>query len=608
MCGIYGSINKNHSFNVVKNKLALLNNRGPDYSNIIEYGRVILGHTRLAIIDLDERSNQPFEYLHLKIVFNGEIYNYLKLKNELIIHGFSFSTTSDTEVICASYLYWGNDCVNKFNGMFSFVIYNSQSNLVFGARDRLGVKPFFYLFTNDSFEFCSQLSPLIINNSLKLSQKNISNYLLWGHQPDTETVFDNVFKLEPGTSFIYNINNNEFALKKYYTLKTNILNNDISFSEAKLAIKNLLVDSTRIRLLTSDVPVGVFLSGGVDSSVVTAIASSISSQKLNTYSIGFEEPHFDESKYAEKVSSVIGTNHTTIYCNYSEARDLVLNYENYIDEPFADPSTIPSLLLSKHTRKHVTVALTGDGGDEIFLGYKRYNWMFVINKIYKFPSFIRKFIFDFIQLFPESRIYIYSKVLQYENIDELYLYLMTSFKRDWFFCDMDSKNNKYYHFLLNSNNVNKYEKFSDFDIKYYLNDDINTKVDRSSMRFSLETRNPLMDYRIYDFVKSLPTSYKFNSSNQKILLKSILSDYISKDYFERPKSGFGIPLGIWFRNELKDFVAEFVQNGDLDFIECLNREKFYKLYSDHVNKNIDNSIELWRIIVLIKWLNKFHLK
>lgn len=608
MCGIYGIVNKILSPDIINRKLDLINHRGPDNRSFLKYGNIALGHVRLSIIDLDERSNQPFEYLHLRIVFNGEIYNFEDIKNILRLKGYSFRTSSDTEVICASYLNWGKDCVNFFNGMFSFVIYDTSSQILFGARDRLGKKPFFYRIENNTFEFCSQLSPLILNNSLVLNQKNISNYLLWGHQPDRETVFQDVFKLEPGCRFTFNIVKNIFESEKYYIVKSNPLyvNSDISFSDAKSTVKDLLIDATKIRLLASDVPVGVFLSGGIDSSLVTAIASSISNSKINSYSIGFQEPDFDESVYAERISKILGTNHTTIYCSHLEARDLIVNYENYIDEPFADPSTIPSLLLAKHTREYVTVALTGDGGDELFLGYKRYQWIQFLNIFYQLPLPIRSFISKIISLFPGSRFQIYSQLLKYRNIDEIYLNMMTTFKREWFASGFDLNNNDFYNYLLYSNAINKIEKYSDFDIKYYLNDDINTKVDRSSMRFSLETRSPLMDFRIYNYVKSLPTKFKMNNFKQKILLKSILEDYIDRKHFERPKTGFGIPLKHWFKDELKGFVIEIIENGNFDNIDCLNRDNFQQLFNNHISGKDNNSIEIWRVIVLLKWLNKFY--
>jgi len=608
MCGIYGSISKKYSSTQIKQKLERINFRGPDKSDFKLFGikeHVIFGHNRLSIIDLDPRSNQPFTYLnHIHIVFNGEIYNFKTLKNNLIKKGYAFNTTSDTEVVCALYVEYGESFVNHLNGMFAFVIYDEKNEILFGARDRLGQKPFYYHHNDEGFEFSSQISPIqLFNTNLSISSKSISYYLAWGTIPEPYSIFNEIKKLHPGHSFIYHIKNKTLKTNQYWDLKYN--NPETfkgSYDEAKSELDTLLKDAVKLRLF-ADVPVGVFLSGGIDSSLITALASQTTASKVNTFSVKFNEKGFDESIYAQQVANHLQTNHHVIECNYKEGIDLIDNFSTYFDEPFADSSAIPSMLLAKYTKQHVTVALSGDGGDESFLGYHRYKWMKQVSTIYNMPSFIRKATSNALNLYPYYKAKMIAKGLKYSTIDELYLASVTGVNLSWInsthdFLDIDER--KY----LEHSNKNMYERLTDFDIKTYLNWDINTKVDRATMAYSLEARAPLMDYRIIEFARSLPTSFKYSRNNQKKILKDVLYNYVPKHIFDRPKSGFTMPFSDWFRSELKEFVLTELSDNNLKQIPCINVPEVSKMIKEHMNRSWNRYPLIWKLLVLKQWINK----
>jgi asparagine synthase (glutamine-hydrolysing) len=372
MCGIYVSFNQSHSDDTIHQKMASIAHRGPDASKFVRYQNgLVLAHNRLAVIDLHERAHQPMMYNNsIHIVFNGEIYNFQTLKKQLFTEGYAFSTNSDTEVVCAAYLAYGERCVEYFNGMFAFVLYDEKQQKLFGARDRLGKKPFFYSLDNQNFECASALKPMTLGNkNRELDERAVSQFLLMGYAAEPRSIFKGIEKLKAAHSFTYNLSIHQFATRKYWDIeKTTPFEG--SFAEAKTTLHGLLRDAVEKRMIT-DVPLGVFLSGGIDSSLVAAIAQK-SAKNVQTFSIKFEENDYDESPYARAVAKHLGTNHVEIPCTYTEGIDLIEQMPRFYQEPFGDSSAIPSLLLAKHTRKHVTVALTGDGGDEIFLGYERY--------------------------------------------------------------------------------------------------------------------------------------------------------------------------------------------------------------------------------------------
>jgi asparagine synthase (glutamine-hydrolysing) len=607
MCGIYGTTIK-YDESQIKDKLKRTGFRGPDKMGInvlnSENHNIILGHNRLAIIDLDARSNQPFTYYnHLHIVYNGEIYNFKIIKKTLEQKGYHFNTTSDTEVICAAFLEYENECVTHFNGMFSFVIYNSKTQTFFGARDRLGKKPFYYYHNGKDFEFASQISSIQLHhNNLTISSKSISNYLIWGTIPEPNSIFNEIKKLPPGHFFNYNLNTESLKIEEYWNIDykgENLFKG--TYNDAKQELNLLLKDAVSSRLY-ADVPVGVFLSGGVDSSLVSAIASKMSNTKVKTFSVKFNEDGFDESKYAKQVADYLNTEHHIIECNYNEGLDLIHDFYNYYDEPFSDASAIPSMLLAKYTKQHVTVALSGDGGDESFIGYQRYNWINKGKYLYTIPLPIRLLMAKIMHVSNNYKHKVLAQTLTYKNINDAYLASMSGLDTSWIDLKHDNMiiyENKY----LNHNSKSLLERVSDFDIKTYLNWDINTKVDRATMAFSLEARAPLMDHRIVEFSRSLPTHFKYQKHNQKRILKDVLYEHVPKTIFDRPKSGFTMPFADWFRNDLKDFVKSELNEEGLNAIPGINKKEVTKRIQQHMDGTWNRYPLIWRLLVLKQWLN-----
>ncbi|RLA74069.1 MAG: asparagine synthase (glutamine-hydrolyzing) [Epsilonproteobacteria bacterium] len=602
MCGIYG-VNKKESKENIKDILNLAKFRGPDYGGISLKDNYSFGHNRLAIIDLDSRSNQPFERDNYNIVFNGEIYNYQELKDDLILKNYTFNTSSDTEVILIGYIEYGDKIVEKLNGMFSFVIYNPKLNIFFGSRDRLGKKPFYYYKNKDTFEFASQLKQLFFNKKLEIDKKSEKLYFRYGYIPEPYSIFKNVWKLEAGYSFTYDLSSYEFKKKQYWDISIKNNYTQESYSEIKKKLKNLLIDSVGLRL-NSDVPVGVFLSGGVDSSLVASIVAKELNQKLDTFSIKFSDSEFDESNYAKEVASILDTKHHTLECKPEDMISLIENLNEYYDEPFNDSSSLAMMILARETKQYVTVALSGDGGDELFWGYNNYFRMKKVSNLYKLPKFIRKIGSKLLAKSSNYRIKKISEGLKINTLEELYLYSGRLFD----FKKLFNQNNiilqdEYKKYLYSEKNF--LERISDYDIKTYMNGDIFTKVDRSTMAYSLEARTPLVDYKIVEFSQQIPFKYKYKNGSGKNILKDILYEYLPKEIFERPKSGFTVPLRNWFRNELKDYVYEILCEENLKKINDINIEYINQLIENHMNGSENNYHQIWTLIVYIKWMERY---
>jgi len=603
MCGIYGSTVR-YSYEMVREKLDLISFRGPDHSGVQMLNDVILGHNRLAIIDLDERSNQPFSYYHLWIVFNGEIYNYQDLKKDLIFKGYTFKTSSDTEVICAAYLEYGEACLNMFNGMFSFTIYDARKRLLFGARDRFGKKPFYYSHTQKGFEFASQPSQIKCGNYnvLPIDHHAVRDYLIWGYIPEPSSIWAGIQKLPAGHCFTYDLASGKLDTKPYWDLDYSWDRRFIGdYEDAKHELNELITDAVRIRL-NADVPLGVFLSGGIDSSLVAAIANEMVSG-VKTFSIKFNEKGFDESNYALKVAKHLRTEHHTIPCDYNDGIDLINNFTSYYDEPFADSSAIPSMLLSKHTRKHVTVALSGDGGDEGYLGYSRYKWTRNVSTLFKMPVHARRMIASIVRISPNYVHKLIAMGISIRDLETLYVRMMGGMENSWVLHPDQGLKTPFMNVLHNPNK-NLLENLSDFDIKTYLSDDINTKVDRASMAFSLESRSPLMDYRVIEFGRNLPTQFKYYKGVQKRIIKDILYTYVPAPLFNRPKAGFTMPFKDWFRKELRDYVKDTLSEKELQNIPGIDVKRTTEIIDEHLTSKWNRYPQIWKLLVLSQWLKK----
>jgi asparagine synthase (glutamine-hydrolysing) len=376
---------------------------------------------------------------------------------------------------------------------------------------------------------------------------------------------------------------------------------DGSYEEAKEALALILADAVKIRM-NADVPLGVFLSGGIDSSLIAALATKEIDQ-VKTFSIKFNEKGFDESVYANQVAKHLGTDHYTIECNYNDGIELIENFNRFYDEPFADSSAIPTMLLSKNTRKHVTVALSGDAGDEAFLGYHRYKWIKQVNSLFYAPHGIRKALASLINQSPSYRHKLIAMGISMEDVEKLYVKMFGNMENSWVKQPDLAKYNPLMHILTNPAKP-LLERISDFDIKTYLNGDINTKVDRASMAFSLESRSPLMDYRVIEFSRSLPTAFKYTNRNQKRILKDLLFDRVPAHMFDRPKAGFTMPFQHWFRNELKNYVMDNLSADNLKNIPGIHVKRTQEIINEHMTGKWNRYPQIWKLLVLSQWLIK----
>ncbi|WP_300485914.1 asparagine synthase (glutamine-hydrolyzing) [Flavobacterium sp.] len=591
MCGIYIT-NIPYEKEEVLDKLNLIKFRGPDNLGYSKKGNISLGHLRLAIVDLDVRSNQPFFYDKYSIVFNGEIYNFQDIRDELETLGHSFETTGDTEVLVKGYAVWGKDILQKINGMFAFAIYDFENEKVFCARDRLGVKPFYYYWKDGLFEICSQLKPLM-NSESEVSEEAISIYLDCGYVPSPYSILKNVFKLSPGKCIEIDLVAQSMNISEYWNLES-VTAKDISYEKAKEELHKLLIDAVKIRL-DSDVPLGTFLSGGIDSALVTAIASKITTEKINTFTIGFNDPKFDESKIAEEFSKILGTNHKTTFCDANDALKLLPKFQEVYDEPFADSSALPSLLLNLTTKKGVTVALSGDGGDESFLGYNYFESIRKATVFFKVPYFIRSFLGLFI-INKKSK---FKEWLSIKNIDDFIVRIFVSMN-SLNLVKNDSWINTHYSIFKKLASDEK-QRAADLNIKLWLENDSNVKVDRASMAYAVEVRSPFLDYRIIEFARTLPVSFRYQKELRKKILRDILEEYIPSSVFNQPKRGFSIPLDDWIKNDLKEEILNCLNDSFLNGVPNLDVKKFRKQLYNHMEGTEINGNNIWKLYVLAKW-------
>ena len=599
MCGIYLT-NIPYDSNEVNLKLSSISFRGPDFTGIQKVNNITFGHVRLSILDLESRSNQPMAFENLTIVYNGEIYNYKHIRAELQNLGYNFKTESDTEVLIVGYKYWGKKILDKINGMFSFSIYDATTNKLFSARDRIGVKPFYYYWHEGRLEICSQIRPLLKNKTI--NKEAISIYLDTDFIPSPYTIAENIFKLPAGNYMEIDFTTDILTINEYWNLKE-VKIRDISYEDAKNELHKLLTDAVEIRL-QSDVPIGSFLSGGIDSSLVSSIAAKVSKTKINTFSIGFDDPKYDESKIAEQFAEIIDSNHTTTICRPNDIMELIPKLTQVFDEPFADSTALPSLLLAKVTKPYATVALSGDGGDESFIGYDHFDSLVRNKKIMDIPYQIRKIIANsgVLKIFGMDTHRINNALNTrssndfIENIFSRKGFLLHEKKQEWM---------KHYQGYKTWSNI-FLQKAADLNIKLWLDNDSNVKVDRSSMAYSVEVRSPFLDYRVIEYARTLPMHYKYEKGRQKKILKDILKEYIPEEIFNQPKRGFAAPIGNWMRKELKNEFELALNDEFLNRVPNLNVPKFKSLLKAHMTGKEDHANYIWKLFVLSKWYEEFN--
>ena len=582
MCGFYYS-NLDLSLKQVKSKLNLIKHRGPDNLSIKKVGSHNLGHVRL--------SNQPIEYKGLYMLYNGEIYNYDVLKNELVQKGYSFKTKSDTEVLLLGYHYCGPKILNKLNGMFSFLIYDSNKDKLFLSRDRTGQKPIYYSIEEKGIEIASQTQCF---ESKILNQDSISLYLEMGYIPAPYSVYKGVNNLSPGHYIEYDLNNKNFSLVKYWDIpKYKPNNRSYYFNKEKL--KSLLEDAVKQRL-AADVNVGVLLSSGIDSSLISLISKKNNSN-IKTFTIGFENKNFDETEDVKKFVNFFNINNENKILTKEKFNLELDQFFDSFDVPFSDESSLPYMLLSNSAKEKFKVILSGDGSDESFLGYNKFFISFKVRTFFSLPSIIREFCLRIILIF-YKRNYVKKKYIQslrkhrniYDYIESLYFSddKITFFDTKYFI-------KKHYSDSLSRNS---YIQFSaDLRTKLWLSNSNNFKVDRASMAHSIEARNPFLDYRIIEFSRKIPIKQRSTKKNRKRILKSILKDYNQNYKFSVPKKGFSVPILELFGEEIKEILIK----ENFTWIKNLNKKSFDLILNEHEQGKIDHSKLLWRFYILHLW-------
>lgn len=614
MCGICGYIGPNK---IEPDILWKMNNtmyhRGPNDGGIWQKQEIKwevgLAQRRLSILDLSELGHQPMHSLDQRyvIVYNGEIYNFMQIRKELERDGYHFLSNCDTEVILYAYIKWGNECFEKFNGMFAIALYDTKECKLVLARDRVGKKPLYYYYKQGHFVFGSELKPIMMYPFFdkEVDKDVISHYLCNKYLAAPMCIFKNTYKMIPGTILEYQ--NGEIKCITYWDVVDQYNQGSSKkmsdYQECKYAIDDILQDAISSRLV-ADVPVGTFLSGGIDSTLVTAIAQKNASSPVNTYSIGFHDEERNEAPYSAEIARYLGTKHHEHYVEEQDIFELIDDLPQYFDEPFSDSSQLPTMLVSKFASHDITVALSGDGGDEVFCGYKMYDWTWIAQH------------FDFCgviayhlpgrakwngKLPPELRAFINNR----EKSTKTQLYIDVMIEEAEKLLGRKATNIKY----ANENRMhmkNWQERRMILDMQTYLPDEILAKTDRASMKYSLEVRCPLLDYRIIEESFKIPQRYKYYHFDKKHILKDITYQYVPQKLLDRPKKGFGVPLRKWLRTVLKDEIAHYADEKILEKQDIFDSKAVKELII-HQQKSdkIMYSSMLWSFYVFQKWYQMY---
>lgn len=601
-----------------------MTHRGPDSSDykIFETAsaKIGFGHRRLAILDLTANGAQPMSYMHLHIVLNGEIYNFKEIRTQLIQHGYSFQSNSDTEVVLKAFHCWGVESVSKFIGMFAFAIYDEQFQKLYLFRDRAGVKPLYYHITQNLLSFGSELKALVQLPSFekKISSLALGHYFRLGYIPSPYSIYDGVLKLPPAHYLVFDVQSRKHALHAYWNVWDYYNAPRLALSENEILekLESILVSSFQYRTV-ADVPIGVFLSGGYDSATLAAILQKHAESPIKTFTIGFAEKKYDESKYAEAIAKYLGTDHTTYICTPNDVREVLPLLADMFDEPFGDSSAIPTYIVSKLARQQVTVALSADAGDETFGGYTRYETLIKYRNLLAYKSKPQRTISALLlkcakALGSKS---IYNLDTRIDKLNEVTLAThdgeilrAVSAINTHYECKellIDYKDELPLGFVSNNQALDPLHQFMAMDYITYMPDDILVKVDRASMYVSLESREPLLDHRIVEFVAQLPTEWKIRNGVKKYLLRQVAHQYIPKQLLDRPKSGFAMPVFEWLKGDLKDMVEELLDIDKISKQGILNPIAVKKLKEDYfAGKNL-NAQKMWLLLNFQMWYNKW---
>jgi asparagine synthase (glutamine-hydrolysing) len=629
MCGIAGFVDfkKNSSPETLKSMTDALRHRGPDDEGYEIYdtptASIGFGQRRLSILDLSPLGHQPMHFEDLSVNFNGEIYNFKEIRRELEDKGYSFISWSDTEVIIKGYHCWGLDVLKKFVGMFAISLYDKQKDQVIFIRDRAGVKPLYYYWNTQTLLFGSELKALFQHPAFekKIDVNSLALFLQFSYIPAPHCIFQNTFKLLPGHILTIDLKTRKQELIKYWDVfdyynKPKI---DMSDQEAIEQTDRLMKKAYEYRMV-ADVPVGIFLSGGYDSSSVAAILQTGRSEKLKTFTIGFHEKEFNEAPEAKKIAAFLGTDHTEWYLSSKEAADVLPLLPEIYDEPFADNSTVPTVLVSILARKQVKVALSADGGDEIFGGYNKFNLAEKYTR--SLPTAVQTMLSGAMSLINPSHIPYFNKkynfqtryekmkliwrshdpvqavkyISQYITESEVESFLGKSFSRYPTFFEAGDQ-------LTNNDGIVNHLLAVDY--KTFLVDNNLVKADRATMSVGLEGREPMLDHPLIEFLAQLPSTLKIRDGVNKYLLKQIVHRYIPKELMERPKKPFIAPLMVWFREDLKEQLRYYLSEQCLLMTAVFDPVPIIRLRDEYLEGKKVNYQKLWQVLMFQLWYDRW---
>jgi asparagine synthase (glutamine-hydrolysing) len=628
MCGIAGWINLEKKSSQNGDKAVLhamcerMKHRGPDSEGLWLENQAALGMRRLSIIDL-HTGEQPVysEDKQIVVVMNGELYNFREVRADLEKRGHKFETQTDTEILPHLYEEYGEAMLEHINGMFAFALWDKRREKLLIARDRFGEKPLYYSTFDGKLIFASEPKVLLANPSVKaeINPDALRQYLSFDYVPAPASIYKGISKL-PAAHFL-TVEKGEVKTRRYWNLTWHKNGNVPTIEKAASDLRDLLADAVRMRLV-SDVPLGILLSGGVDSSTVAAFATQFSTEKVKTFSIGFEEDSFDESKFARQVATHLGTEHYEDRLSVEKAAGLISEIGTWLDEPLSDGSLIPTFLLSRFVRKHVTVALGGDGGDEIFAGYPMYFGHKAANLYGKIPRVLRAGLIEpIVNNLPVS-----TKNLSFDYKAKRFVaaskYDLVARHHSWFGSfSIDQQRNLLSKDVLakTSSDIyrgakdlleicdakNEIEQMQFLDINFYMAEDILTKVDRASMAVSLEVRAPFLDPRVAEFAAGIPLEYKLKGSKGKYILKKAVEPLLPKEILQRPKKGFGIPIAEWLKQRLNPLMHDLLAPDRLKNQGLFDPEFVQKLIKEHETDAASHHKQLWTLVVFQLWFDNF---
>ena len=622
MCGIIGILNRtsieDHHIASCRKGLKLLQHRGPDFQSIYQNDTILLGHSRLSILDTSPNGNQPMKDIddNLVITYNGEFYNYKEERLILEQKGYTFKSQSDTEVLIYMYKAYGHEFVKRINGCFAIALFDIKNNSLFLARDRFGIKPLYYKKTESQFTFASEITALMaFESDLTLNKEALHQYFRFNYIPSENTALEGLVKMKPGYSYL--ISGNQIEEHCFYTIPYSKKYRSISYDMAQKKLFKLTEEAVQKRMI-SDVPLGTFLSGGVDSSIISTLASQ-QKNNLNTFSIGYQdEPLFDETKYAELVAKQIGSQHHTFRLTNRDLYEHLFDFLDALDEPFADSSALPVYILSKKTSQYVKVSLSGDGADEIFSGYNKH--LAHYKAIHRgTQEAIIQHIGAVISWLPQGRNSKWSNI--FRQIDKFHKGLKLSDKQrylSWLSINSSTYASDLTKNTITNKEIETYEKelsqninndFNDIlysDMRILLPNDMLTKVDKMSMAHSLEVRTPFLDHNIVDFAFSLPSNFKINHRIKKRILQDTFKTTLPPSLYNRAKHGFEVPLLNWFKTELKTYIFdELLQEEKIKKQNILNFELIRNLKSKLFSAYPSDAVaSIWAILVFQYWYDK----